>query len=113
MAITLDLFIFTTILLAFVWPIIVMFDARRRPIYTFADWRKTGVRICSGIQRLHAGGCPYSSCGCSFNHRACHLLLQDLLANTAFIVNLVLINDRCWPSVLGSCQHPEINSWTC
>jgi hypothetical protein len=72
------------ILLATFWALISMVALWRRPPYTFADWQQASERICHAIHRLKS---PLS------DKRTCNTLLKDLLANTAFIVNVA--NSAC------------------
>lgn len=74
------------ILLALLWATNALLAASRHPPYTFADWQQASERICHQIGRLNS---PSSS----NDKQACNTLLNDLLANTAFILNLV--NDTC------------------
>src|SRR6266704_3052765 len=90
------------LLLAALWGAIA---ARRRPAYTFADWQRASARICRAMRRLHSARYPASGSGSTFQRRTCHLLLQDVLANTGFVVNLV--NDG-YAAPLNPLQHPEI-----
>ncbi len=89
------------LLLAALWGAIA---ARRRPAYTFADWQRASARICRAMRRLHSARYPASGSGSTFQRRTCHLLLQDVLANTGFVVNLV--NDGYWepPSPLHQAE---------
>jgi len=77
------------LLLAALWGTIGAIAAWRRPVYTFTDWKNASVRICRAMRRLRSARCPASGSGHRFHRRVCYLLLQDLLANTVFIVNLV------------------------
>ena len=72
------------VLLAALWGIIGMISALRRPAYTFADWQKASERICRATLRLNSAAC--SSKGRGFRRSTCRVLLQDLLANTGFIL---------------------------
>ena len=87
MAITLNAFL-CAILLAALWTIFALFAAWRRPAYTFADWQRTSELICHKTRRL-------KSPSPSNDRKTCNTLLKDLLANTAFILNLVN----------GACRH--------
>lgn len=67
--------------------------ARRQPVYTVADWQRTSERICQGIRELSYAHCPSSGRYATLHRKTYNALLQDLLANTAFILNLA--NDAC------------------
>jgi hypothetical protein len=87
-AITLNLLFYAIILLAAFWSLITTFTASRRLAYTLADWKSASDRICRRICQLRSATRP-SPGGINFRRRTCNALLKDLLANTAFILNLV------------------------
>ncbi len=72
------------ILLITLWAVLALLSSLQQPPYTFADWQQASERICHAIHRLKS---PLS------DKRTCNTLLKDLLANTAFIVNVA--NSAC------------------
>jgi hypothetical protein len=96
----------STILLANLWAIFAMLTTSSRPPYTFADWRKASDRIYQEMCRLQSA--PEQ--GSPFNRRACRALLRDLLANTAFILNVV--NDSCRGPSRRHLNRPELVCYT-
>jgi hypothetical protein len=97
-ATTLNLFSCAIIPLTTLWAIFAMLAASRRPPYSVADWQEACDRISQNSRRLQSTPGP----GSRFHRATCGALLQDLIANTAFILNLVN----------GACRHlhePEIN----
>ncbi len=83
-----EVLIFCVVLLTVFWPIFGMISASRRPVGTLADWHRASVRICWGVQRLYSARGLSSGDG-HFHRQACHLLMQDLLANTLFIIHFM------------------------
>jgi hypothetical protein len=80
------------ILLATFWALISMVALWRRPVYTFADWQRASERICQEIRRLDSIN-SLTPLNRRRSRRTCNALLKNLLANTAFIVNVA--NSAC------------------